>query len=188
MFTNKTIWQQLFNIALIVTMLVSLIVIYFNVITLISGPVYRESYDDFKGWSCGIGYDQKDGEELTESECIERYDEYKDERYQSSKSEAVNTIIDSIAFILFPGIFLYLTNKYERRSSKIGVLILDIILLSMMISGFVAVSVSINSYFYERLEDVNQLITSVFRYLGLILFPGIIYYILVRKSIVRAQK
>jgi|GEM_PF-3756205 len=185
MFTNKTIWQQLFNIALIVTMLIALIVIYFNVITLISGPTYTDDYDDYKVWSCGIGNEYKDpaSEELTEEECQAKYDEYIEERIEWEMSEATETIISALAYILFPGIFLYLSNKYERRSDRLGVLILDIVLLSMIITGFVAMSVRVNQHIFEG-SSTGNLFADLFRWFGLVLFPGIIYYILIRKSIV----
>ncbi len=189
MFTNKTIWQQLFNIGLIVTMLIGLIIIYFNVITLISGPEYRDSYDDYKGWSCGINTDSSTarGDILTEEQCTTNYDLYIQNQKAHSVSSSWESIINSVAVILFPGIFLYVTNKYERRSSKIGILILDIILLTMMIVGFVMMSVELNEYLFDATNNLRGLLTSIFRNFGMVLFPGIIYYSLIRKSIKKTQ-
>lgn len=144
MFTNKTTWQQLLNVILILVMLISTIVIYSSIIDLFTGPKYPMYSHNFR-----------------------------------IRAE-IQTIINGLIFIIIPGTFLFLTNKFQRRSEKIGVMILDLALICIIIIGFLFIGVIVNNYFFYGMR-FESFVSLVLNGLGIIIFPAILYIILIKK-------
>ncbi|XMB85909.1 hypothetical protein RJG79_10960 [Mycoplasmatota bacterium WC44] len=186
MFTNKTFWQQLLNIFLLLTMLISTIVIYSSVIDLFAGPTYLDSFEEYKKWDCYIEEETlTNPEKLTDTECYDKYKKYCEEIRVGDKQFEIETIINGVVFILIPGLFLLLTNKYQRRSEKIGLMILDIALVLLIISGFIIMSIVTSSYLFGHLS-YNYFFVSLLNGIGVVIFPSIVHCLLIRKSITKA--
>ena len=148
MFKNKTLWQTLLNVGLIVMIIVSAILIY------LQGLEWLEHGTN-------------------EWRTTERY---------------IKNMIQALFSGGIAALYLWLTNKFQRRNESFGLLILDIVLIAMIIGGETTmINLTVtklmglysagSSYWFDLLNAF-----------GFVLFPGISWYVLVRKSILKIEE
>jgi hypothetical protein len=170
---KEHIVDKLLNVAIILSMLVTSIIMYNTVIDLVVEEPYIYEY------GC-IDYEEADTieeiEELEKTNCLENDTYVEEQRINYYKRLRRNLFTEIYVLALSVGL-LFLLNKKDLTKEGLVTKILNAILILITFGGTIGVgSLLINELFYE-LEWDNLL-----RAFGLVLWP-IVFYIVLNKYI-----